>query len=503
MRLLDTVRNRIAAPIVAEHTNAVRAMLADHEEQVKALQFGFQETADKQEERHQKMVNAMQFSVSALQNQRTAERLSYSGNNYPSYAQQVVELDAKYQSISDWGNFQVGLILLFRAFFTLGGGVEVRTAPGFTPAQSKRTIDFINEFIKANQLKSAYQRWAIEAEIEGKFLTRFEAKGDTYLPGDPSAGSVRALYLPWRRYKYDVLVPPGDYRNYTTARYYPAGAAASANNISTLAGADRKTLGRDEFVYQRWGGVEHEVNDTMPLLGRALSKIESLDKALFDWRKINRVGADPTPHLDFEDPTQAEKFVADHTTANNELIWTYGNMLVTSGGTFKIVGAPAEGVKSLEDEIMTLARFISGATGIPVHFLGLPGELSNRATAESLLEQVLSSVSLSRDCWGDFYTNLFQGAAATAKGKLQNAGDLNPMSVEAKVLELSSVEMGRLTSLYIPLLDAAVLSQETLREKVPGIDAKQEKERVDAEAVDIMRDLMKAPGVGEEGGSDE
>ena len=38
-------------------------------------------------------------------------------------------------------------------------------------------------------------------------------------------------------------------------------------------------------------------------------------------------------------------------------------------------------------------------------------------------------------------------------------------------------------------MDAQVLSQETVREKVPGVDAAQEKKRVESEAVDVLGHL--------------
>ncbi|MDP4879928.1 MAG: hypothetical protein NWR36_08580, partial [Opitutales bacterium] len=61
--------------------------------------------------------------------------------------------------------------------------------------------------------------------------------------------------------------------------------------------------------------------------------------------------------------------------------------------------APAAGGTSLTTEINTIAKIISGATGIPIHYLGFTDLMSNRATAEDLAELVNVTTSHEREAW--------------------------------------------------------------------------------------------------------
>lgn len=427
-------------------------------------------------------VGELQNTIYDIQTNLTQESGARTGNAYKTYSAQVTELRKKAALKADWGSAQMANILRFRSYFTMGAGVKAIADP-----EHKRELEYVQAFMEANRLdQDVPLHWTREAAEEGKFcalLSWDKSKGEAAAAG----GQVKARALPWIRHNYKVETPPDDYLTYDKLIYQPDKTHK------------KKTVKAPGFVYAKFGGRVDEVNETPPMLASVLGYLEALDKALWDWREINHLFGAPTPVATFEDPGKASDFRAKAKEAN----WKIGKLLTLCKGLFTLVGPPMEGVESIEKEIMMLAKLISGVSGIPIQFLGLPDVLSNRATADNLIQGILASVNEDRGIWKAFFTELFRKvlAKATANGQ----GGYEEGAVKAELPELSQERMRELIAVWLPLSQAEIISNEAVLERVPGLDVDKEKKRLEDDEKKMF-DRVKAQfgnREGEEEGEEE
>jgi hypothetical protein len=374
------------------------------------------------------------------------------GNPYPSYADKTNELGRKYVGTADWGNEITPNVIDMRAAFTIGEGIRVVVRDGVEPETVSREMEFIREFIEVNDLDGEVpQQWCIESQIEGRCLVRLSAD---------ERGKIHARHISWRAKNYTVQTPPDDYATYSAVTF---GSAASA-------------LQPEQFVYGVFGGVMSDPNHPTSKVASALQHLDGLSKAFADWRKINAYFASPTPHFKVETRQQADQLYADLKRLN----WRIGQFLVSTAD-FTLVSAGMAGIESVLQEISYHARALSGHTGIPVHFLGFPELLSNRATADNLFEMVGASILRDRRVWFGFYNELFSKALVMANtfGKRGFRTD----AIQVEIPEATSAKLSELVTVWLPIRESGQLSQKTFLSHVPDLDVDTEMEMLDDEAL--------------------
>ena len=286
-------------------------------------------------------------------------------------------------------------------------------------------------------------------------------------------GEVDARFIPWTHTKYEIESDSEDYADYISAKW---------KNPDT---DEEITVDAAEFVYKKFGGRVHHVNDTPPKVGAVLCEMENLHKALDDWRKINKLFACPTPHFRVNDKRQVEELQQ----MILDMKWKIGKVLITTA-EFSMVGIDAAGVKSLADEITTNAKIISGNTGVPVHFLGFPELMSNRSTSDNLLELVVASTNKARRVWAGAYEELYTKAITLANDK-QQAG-LDPNSFTVEIPQISAAKIKELQEVWLPIYEAGALSLEGFLAKVPNIDTEKEVERLEAKEAEAAAAALEA-----------
>ncbi len=352
------------------------------------------------------------FPVDITTNTESTPVRSYVGtpSEYSTYSTQVAELGRMYSNVADWGCMMAKNVIDVRTAFSVGEGVEVKKREGFEGSAEKELV-WIKNFMKFNNIdKEAPQEFAKEAEIEGKVLLR--------LLVDTVARNIRVVHTPWRRFNYNITTPAYDFFNYIRAAYIGTGESRVSFD-----------LGNPWFVYKRFGGVVDEVNLTPPKTAFVIREMRDLDKAIWDWRKIDRLFCAPTPVINCPDRQTAKETEAWVTKSN----WRIGKLLILGGEgvKFELVGWKGDGYTTLKSETESLVKTISGTTGIPVHFLGYPELLSNRDTAENLIELIALSTDKERHTWASAYEELFQKAMIiynTAYGAA-----LNPLAIDASI----------------------------------------------------------------------
>lgn len=422
----------------------------------------------------------------------------YVGNYHKNYKQAVREIDSKYKSSASWGCLQTGAIIDLRATFIISSGIKVVKKA----ADADREVAWIADFLSYNDLDhEVAQEFAKEAEIEGKILLKLAL--DKLEPGElrmsPGIGGngvgqyyefmPTIRFISWLAKDYVIDTDPQDYLYYTKAHWTPTNSQKE------------ETLGEAEFIYKKFGGRVYEPNNAQPKIMKCLTQIDNLDKALRDWREINRLFAAPTPHIECE--------TADQAKAMNEAIETRANFKIKKffahTGKFSYASPDMAGVASLENEIISNAKMISGTTGVPVHFLGLPDLLSNRATADNLTELIFATTIKERDIWKGAYKEAITKAMKLYNDKVfaqkSEGAKLDPTKIDVEIpVDWENTWM-HLEKVFVPLGLAGKISDELLLKQIPGIDveaelkksedkAKSEEERLKAEVKELQEKIM-------------
>ena len=376
--------------------------------------------------------------------------LAYKGNMYGTYEAAVLEIDKKYSGTADWGVLQVGNIIDIRAAFIIAEGVQVTDATDDKSAEQE--LEFCEAFLSYNDLdREMAQDFAKEAEIEGKILMK--------LAWDDDDEQVQARYVSWTSKKYEVIVDPQDYTWYKQVKW------------RTMEGKE-ELLEEPVFVYKKFGGRVNKPNEAAPKVMKCLTQIEDLDKALRDLREINRLFAAPILNVKFESPTDAKQAQEDLDKMN----WKIKKALCTTGD-LTYVQPDASGVNGLVNEITNLAKVISGATGVPVHFLGLPDLMSNRATAENLMELVYASTLKERQIWIGAYKEMLTKAMTMYNektGLAQKTTALDPSKINVDIPYISEKNWSIVRDIFVPLAIGGIISKEMLLAKLPGVNAEEE-----------------------------
>ncbi len=431
------------------------------------------------------MVSDLQHAVELFQSESIKTK-TYVGNSYRSYEAQVLETSRKYEGRASWGNQLTKTIVDLRSAFTIGAGVKAVAAEG-AKGDAKPELEFIRGFMRENGLDAETpQDWAREGEIEGRVLIGLSSAPiteDTAQEGSPDAilksanreaRLIRARFISWTHNGYTVHSAPDDYATLKKVVYKP-GAGPEASN--SQAPQKAVTLGPTEFVLAKFGGRTHNISQTPTRVGMVLSLIEAIDKALRDWREINHLYASPTPYFEAEEKAAGDSVYTKLKAIN----WRIGRFLVLAKAKFSLVSPDLSGgTDSLKEEILKAASQVSAAVALPIHYFGFPEQMSNRSTADSLMEVVLAGTQKERIIWGGAYTELFRKAILFHNRV--NKKTLDPDAVRAEIGEITQVQLHTLKDVWLALYTEQAISRETLLEKIPGIDVDAELKRLESEA---------------------
>jgi hypothetical protein len=400
------------------------------------------------------------FSVTFGTSTEVTSSTTYTANPYQGYAAKVDELTKKFEGDADWGSGFIQIIIAIRSAFAMGQGIKPTLA---NPEVGKRELKYIETFLERNKLsEGGALSLADEAEIEGKILLR--------LFPDKEHSQIDVRAVPWSKTRYTVYTKEGDYANVERVEY-------------TVDSKEVILKDPDTFVYSTFGGRVHKVNHPTPLVSKVLWSAEAMDKALWDWRQVNKIGGLPTPYFKCVDQGEVD----DIYDSLNTREWQIGDLLVTTAD-YSIVGVDISKVETIRQEIVTHAKFISGITGVPVHFLGLPDLMSNRATADNLLSLVGLATGEARKTWRGVYKELFLKVLKMANEEYSAGFNVNAVDVE--IPQTPEAKLQEIEVVWLPLFNAGALSLSTLLSKVPEIDSVAETARVEKQQRDQAIEML-------------
>ena len=385
----------------------------------------------------------------------TATRLAekkFIGNAYRDYLTTIKEIASKYEGAAEWGVLQTGNVIDVRAAFIIGQGVAaVPSSPDF---KGSPEMEFVKAFMEYNDLdREMAQEFAKEAEIEGCFLGQLAWNDEDQMISLQFQSRVDRAYT--------ITHKPKDYAWYTTAAWKESGAV-----LDTI-------LEEPDFVYVRFGGRVHRINAPMPKVGKCLTQIESIDKALRDWREINNLFASPIPVIECTDEKSAEAMAAKVAGINWKL-----RKVITIVGKLSINSPDMQGgVDSIDKEIIVNAKMVSGTTGCPIGFMGF-GDLTTKlgSGSEITSDLINASTSKERTTWIGAYTQIIRKAMAlyNANSKLT---PLDPEAVKVIIPFVTSEAWARIIDIYLPLYNSSAISLEALLSQIPNMDVEAEMEK--------------------------
>lgn len=391
----------------------------------------------------------------------TDRAIKYKGNRYTTYETAVKEINKKYNGTAEWGVLQTGSIIDLRAAFIIGEGLKIVKKAEDANAE----YDWVMQFLEYNDLdREVVQEFAKEAEIEGKIAIKLALEETPESEKEKKVYMVSTRYVSWTENGYVITANPQDYMRYEKMTWKPK------------EGDKDEVLKEKEFVYKKFGGRINKPNSATPKIMRCLTQIEDLDKALRDWREIDRIFAGPLLGVECK-TAEDRKSVHDALQDKN---WKLKKIFIATAKLY-YAQFDIKGVESLAEEITMLAKMISGTTGAPVHFLGFPDLMSNRAVADNLMQLVHAATVKERQTWMGAYEEVIAKSIAMYNAKvhpkMSNQTALDPRKIGVEIPMITKDHWLHLEKVLLPAAVAKLISPEAFQQALPGLDLAAEKKR--------------------------
>lgn len=369
-------------------------------------------------------------------------------NNFTTYTAQVSALYNMYEGKASYGGEIARGIVDMRTAFIAGEGISFTTS-------NKEAEKIITQFIKDNRLKgSRLLRMVETGELEGKNLITLTA--------DNKNKKIKTRSFSWEKNKYKLEVENGDCEDILKIKY-------------TCKGED-KTIPKDRAVYVKLGGSPSSINETPNRIHVVLTDIENMSRAKYDLRKNTHVFGKTMPYFECEDNESAEAINEALASKSFEIGDGYAGR-----AKFAMIEPTGSAAETIIKDILINLKNISTSTGIPVHWLAWPELMSNRATADNLMEIVFAATKLERLVWEESFVLLFEKMLnyGVDKGFWDSSAIAD--DIEVKLPAISLALLKQLIEVWQPLKDDKTISLATYRNMVPGIDPKSEKKLVEKE----------------------
>jgi len=210
---------------------------------------------------------------------------------------------------------------------------------------------------------------------------------------------------------------------------------------------------------------------------KCLSQIDNLDKALRDWREIDRIFGGPILYMECETKQEVDAFMKLIEDKNFKV-----KKILGGTGKLGFVTFDIKGVESLEKEILTNAKMISGTTGVSVQYLGFVELLKNRSTSDDLREMLSSATVKERVTWEGAYEELLTKAMnlfnKTVYPQKEAKGEkLIPSLIKVNIPIITKQHWVNLEKVWLPAVVAGKITQELFLEQLPDVDIEEELER--------------------------
>lgn len=376
-------------------------------------------------------------------------------NNYSTYAAQIAGIYEMYEGRAKYGGEILGGILNTRVAFIAGEGLSVIS-------RSPATQKFIDDFIKKNKLNGSRLITMVETgELEGRNLITLKA----FKPADKrDKWHIKARSFSWKVNPYTIETVDNDTDEIKQITY------------KDKTDADKpKTISGKECVYTKLGGIEYSLDNTTNGLHRVLTNIENMSRAVYDLRKNTHLFGKTMPYWETESIQAASAI----NTAVNSGEWEIGRGYA-GGAKFSLVEPSGGAAKAIIDDILINLKAVSTSTGIPIHFLAWPELMSNRATADNLMEMVKAATQKDRLIWEEAFTEIIEKAMQLAiDNGIATNEILNEFTVKLPIVSIALLK--QIIEVWEPLHAKDLISTFSFLNMLPGINPADELKKVKEE----------------------
>jgi hypothetical protein len=376
-------------------------------------------------------------------------------NNYRTYKDQVNKINEIYNNKKFYGGEFLRDVIDTRTSFIAGGGISII-------GERKKTNKWIDDFFKSNKFYGSGLLDVVKlSEMEGKCLI--------VLFPDKKKDKIRIRYYSYYRSNYNVEVDENDNQKIKKVTY-------TKDEMS-----GEEVAKPEHLVYIKTGGSPDTVNLTPPKIANVLTDIENVSRAKYDLRKNNHLFAKIMPYFKCE--TRQEAQAINKAIASKE--WQIGTGYAGTAD-FSMIGPPPGATEAITKEILLGSRNISRNTGIPIHWMAWPEVLSNRATAENLLEVTNSATIQERSRWIEGLTEMVIKAMEMATELGFKDSVFDPDGFELRLPLISYANLKQLQETWIPLQQGGYISEDTVRNIIPTINPSWEKKLIEKEKKENM-----------------
>jgi hypothetical protein len=321
--------------------------------------------------------------------------------------------------------------------------------------KKEQVKEFINNFVKWNKLEG---EGLIEigecAEMEGKVLLVLN-------PGILNGKKI---------IKIDVF---DYYSNNYNIQYNENGEIIK---ITYGNKSNPKSIPLERAIFIQFSGKKKDFVKTPPRIANVLTQIENYSRAKYDLRKNNHLFAKTTPFFKTVDSASASPIKNDIQSKK----WVIG-MGYAGAADFSYVSQSPGASDSIEKERIMDMKDIATTVGIPILLMNYPELMSNRATADTMMEMLNQSSKKERLKMQSGMIELFQKAMAFAeKQKIEGAiNEPDMFDINIPLITLDNLKS--LIETWCVLMDKKIISKKTVQGKVPGINPLDEEKQIQEE----------------------
>lgn len=386
-------------------------------------------------------------------------------NNFANYESQVNGIYEMYEARSTYGAEMAGGIVDTRAAFISGEGLSIIS-------ENETTQKYIEDFIEKNKLNgSRLMTMVTTAELEGCNLVTLKP----YKPaGNRLKWHIKARSFSWYENKYKIILNASDTDEIEEVVYKDKTEQHKEQKIKS-----------SDCVYVKIGGTERKIDETTNRIHRVLTNIENMSRGIYDLRNNTHLFGRVMPYWKTESQVAA---AAINTSIES------GQFAIGKGyagnADFKFIEPTGSAGKSVLDDIMINLKVISSTTGIPVHFLAWPDLLSNRATADTLIEVVKAATQKERLIWEEAFHEIIEKSMQLAIDSGIATNEILKGKFTVRLPLVSIALLKQLIEIWEPLRVAGIISDFTMLNMLPGINPAEEKERTEEEQEERAKNSM-------------
>lgn len=387
-------------------------------------------------------------------------------NAYPTYADQVDACYRMYDGLTDYGGEILSSVADIRIAFIAGEGISFYS-------KNKAKTKFVKAFLKRNKLNGSKLLAAVRmGELEGKVLfvlaensgeKATEEKGDGN--GKTSGkGNIDARLFSWHTNKYTVERDKQDYEKITKIAYKPDGADKE------------KEIDVSKSLYVKLGGCDYKGDSTPTKLGKVLTQCENASRAAYDLRVNTHLFGRIFPYWETTDGLGAKQIIDGLADKSFELGDGYAGTAKMS-----LLEPGGQAADAVIKDMLNALRFVAAMTGVPIHWLAWPELMSNRATAENMLEVVSAATKNERLIWQEALSDMLEKVMRMAVDAGFADSDILEGEFDLRLPLISLAALQQLVDVWLPMREGKAISMFTLRNMIPGIDPIEEERMVDEE----------------------